>query len=242
MNEKIMDLLSTEEAKGLHKIGYSVIALCPKTKGPAVSKFTNVAPRKPSIEEQMESASYSTTSYGLLVGRPHGIVVLDLNEENALSQIPNAELPRTVCVKTVRGYHYYFRHPGVSLRTKTPVLTKVDLKSSGYVVIAGSTHPSGVKYEYVTSPEETEIADCPSWIVDLYGGPTPLPLDYCYAEFLFFGLLESPEARNDTLIYMARQMRNDILTGWLGIDDAIYFLMEGGALEYDEAVRIINNA
>lgn len=223
-------------------MGYSLTPLRHESKKPALSMFSHFTSRKPSLKEEMELASYATTSYGLLVGRPHGIVVLDLNEDDALAQVPKAELPRTVCVKTVRGHHYYFRHPGVPLRRKTPVLAKADLKSSGYVVIAGSTHPTGAKYEYVTSPDETEIAECPSWIVELYGANDPLPLNFTFMEFLLCGLPEAPEARKNALIEEARQIRNDVLTGLIGIDDAVDMLMDGSTLDYDEAMHTIINA
>jgi hypothetical protein len=77
----------------------------------------------------------------------------------------NSPLPWTVTATTGKGKHYFFQHdprmwnrvslgPGLDIRT-----------DGGYVVAAPSEHLSGRVYKWEVSPEESDPAPWPEWLV-----------------------------------------------------------------------------
>lgn len=90
---------------------------------------------------------------GIVTGVKSGLVVVDVDGgegfaalgEDRVKDLKNKSVP---CVKTGRGFHYYFK-------SKTPIKTipgfvnKVDIKAEGgYVVAPPSRHISGRRYEW----------------------------------------------------------------------------------------------
>jgi hypothetical protein len=73
----------------------------------------------------------------------NGFVVVDVDS----GEIPDECTP-TYTVKTDRGFHlYYLATPGASYRGK--LRDGIDVKHNGYVIAAGSVHPSGTVYEII---------------------------------------------------------------------------------------------
>lgn len=97
---------------------------------------------------------------GFCPGRA-GLVVLDLDSDDAAEGL---NLPPTLEVKTARGRHLYFKHPGgtIANRKLTP---KIDLRGdAGYVILPPSTHPRGVQYQWVDT--KARIAPLPPGLLD----------------------------------------------------------------------------
>jgi putative DNA primase/helicase len=103
-----------------------------------------------------------------VTGAVSGLLVLDLDNPDAVQMAEELGLPPTTRVKTAKGQHAYFRHPGFEVRNFVKKLAGVDARSDGgYVVGPPSTHPTGAVYEWITSPWEAAPADPPGWLLEL---------------------------------------------------------------------------
>jgi len=106
------------------------------------------------IEKWWPKESVLPSNIGILTGGDFGLVVVDIdgNEgfealgKERVADLKNASVP---CVKTGRGFHYYFRSP-TPLKTKPGFANKVDIKGDGgYVVAPPSLHINGGRYEWI---------------------------------------------------------------------------------------------
>jgi hypothetical protein len=110
----------------------------------------------------------SVTGYGIDCGRS-GLVVLDEDQEGALSNKHGETLPPTFTVSTGKGRHLYFLAPkGMSFRNSASVLADgVDVRAvGGYVVGPGSRHACGITY---LIEDDRDPVSLPGWVADLLG-------------------------------------------------------------------------
>ena len=86
--------------------------------------------------------------------------------------------PQTPTVQTARGYHFYFKHPGVHLKSRpVPLLEGVDCKADGGMcVLPPSIHPSGTRYAWKHSPDDYPFADPPKALLALLDEPRRTPI------------------------------------------------------------------
>lgn len=96
---------------------------------------------------------------GAVTGKISGIVVVDLDSEDAVGElsVQLGELPRTVTAWTHRGAHLWFAYPsGVRIRNRARLGgIEIDVRGDGgYVVVPPSIHPSGTPYAWDVSPLE----------------------------------------------------------------------------------------
>ncbi len=104
---------------------------------------------------------------GIATGTISGIFVIDIDGEQGESDIKKlGELPQTLTVRTGRGRHLFFKHPGKEVKTRTKVIgDKVDVRGDGgYVAGPGSNHVSGATYEWENPINDP--ADAPEWLVN----------------------------------------------------------------------------
>lgn len=91
----------------------------------------------------------------LMCGR--GLVVLDFDDVALYGRwrADRGELAATYTVATARGMHAYYRvrHPPAT----SAAWPGLDVKASGYVLGAGSVHPSGVRYRAIAPAHILEI-------------------------------------------------------------------------------------
>jgi hypothetical protein len=144
----------------LHDLGFNVIPSHP------LSKVTSRCWEEYQMERQTRWQFHrwflgdyrlpGTSEAMLVVGDTPGIkvVVLDGDDTEAVALIQDRCPPTPMMVKTRRGYHFYYAHPGtgrIRQRTKTRiggVTYAIDLKADGSVVVApGSRHENGNIYE-----------------------------------------------------------------------------------------------
>jgi len=116
-------------------LGLTPIPLLWRSKKPRVAwlKFTS----KPVPEGLYDLWFDRTSNVGILI--KDGLVVLDFDDGLRY----HSELPRTLTVKTRRGYHFYFfveEEPNLAMKGG-------DIKGRGYVVAPPSIHPSGFEYK-----------------------------------------------------------------------------------------------
>lgn len=152
---------------------------CPSIgKHPIPPAWTDVASRKPDSVKAWWKALKSPNA-GVVTGKVSGVVVLDIdprhngNESLDEMQSKNGKLPDTAMVITGSGgAHYYFKHPGASVKNATNVggMSGIDFRGDGgFVVSPGSLHLSGCYYDWEASstPEDSGFAEMPKWLFDL---------------------------------------------------------------------------
>lgn len=95
----------------------------------------------------------SDQNIGIVCGALSGVVVVDADSPAALLWI-RARLPHTPWqTKTARGFHLFYRHPGVPVTNAAHLRVsddaEIDIRGDGgYVVAPGSVHASGARYEF----------------------------------------------------------------------------------------------
>jgi KaiC/GvpD/RAD55 family RecA-like ATPase len=92
-----------------------------------------------------------------------GLVVIDEDEPDAVEKWLGY-VPETYTVQTAKGRHFYFYALGARLKNRVRLAPGVDVRADGgYVVGAGSVHPTGVKYvvmrDMPVQPLPAEIRD-----------------------------------------------------------------------------------
>jgi hypothetical protein len=96
-----------------------------------------------------------------------GLVVLDLDSEDAIQEAESRGLPSTLEVRTAKGRHLYFAGEA---RTCAGILPGMDIRGAGgYVVAPPSIHASGHVYEWISTP--SEVASLPEWIEQALTAP-----------------------------------------------------------------------
>lgn len=110
------------------------------------------------IEFQKLFETCEPTGIAIVTGKVSGIVVVDVDSEEANKKI---DLPKTPTVKTSKGFHYYFKYH-TKAKTSTGITEKIDIRSDGgYVVAPPSVHETGFKYEWLLKFGEVELAEFP---------------------------------------------------------------------------------
>lgn len=116
---------------------------------------------------------------GIATGKISGISVIDVDNDEALETLKEklGGIPETLCVKTGRGYHFYFQYVK-GMKSKNGLLPGIDIKSDGgYVIGAKSNHANGKTYEFENPLEG--LAKFPREIkalMDASGKPQSSPL------------------------------------------------------------------
>ena len=146
--------LSYEAALDLvGKQGFSVIPLR-RDKKPLLV-WQEFQTRLPSDEELEEwfLRRWPDANLGIVTGALSGLVVVDADGEAGLAWMKR-HLPVTgVYVRTGRGWHGYFRHPGGTVRNRGRIAPEVDIRADGgYVVAPPSLHACGTAYAWLFTP------------------------------------------------------------------------------------------
>jgi len=151
---------------------FSLIPLRPKSKTPAIA-WSQFQQRQASEAEVLSWIEQSPElNIGIVTGAISGIVVLDVDGPEGEEHIKSfGEIPRTPTVRTGKGKHYYFKHPGFDVANRTGMLPKVDVRGhGGYIVAPPSVHENGRTYEWDVDLN-TPLAEMPSWLVVLLTKP-----------------------------------------------------------------------
>src|SRR3989344_4925544 len=169
MNMKTEDLKTKKDcALYYYDQGWCIIPA--RGKIPTV-KWQEYQTKRPTREQVAkwwdENPNYNIA---LVTGAVSGVVVVDIDGV----EIPPG-LPPTAAVETSpRSYHYYFKHPGFSIKNAVgELMTGVDFKGDeGIAILPPSTHydkttgkPDG-SYAWKLPPKETGFADLPQWVID----------------------------------------------------------------------------
>lgn len=157
----MIDYYRSKRFKEAAAHGFNVFPLREGTKVPngPWKKFIDHSASPMEIED-WDNSKYNV---GVICGAPSNIVVVDIDSDQAQAVYDSMRLDLTPCVKTAKGKHYYFRHPGSPVKNSVRLLeTELDIRGDGgYVVAAGSIHESGHVYTWTISPDEVAFADFP---------------------------------------------------------------------------------
>jgi hypothetical protein len=105
---------------------------------------------------------------GIATGATSGFFAVDCDSQEAFDELNSLiTLPKTLTVKTGRGYHLYFKcDPTNIIKNGTNLRKNIDLKTDGgYVAGIGSVHANGTVYKFINPLEE--IAAAPQELYDL---------------------------------------------------------------------------
>lgn len=153
-----------KDAIELANHGLSVIPLHPNAKIPCVT-WAPYQSRKASEDELKQwFSNFPDRNVGVVTGAISNVVVLDVDKPEAF----NLSMPQTPTVKTGKGLHYYFAHPGFDVGNAA--LPFGDLRGDGGQVVAPpSKHPNGSSYEWLSglSFDDVALAELPSELIEL---------------------------------------------------------------------------
>ena len=154
--------------------GMPVFPLRPRMKKPLVKGWQQVASTDPSTVAGLWRQK-PDANIGVLCGR--GLVVIDADDRSAEAELLNLGIPETTRVRTAKGSHFYFAGDSGN---RQRLLPGVDVRGiGGFVVGAGSVHPTGATYEWVIAPSELSPQPLPAVLTELLkrkkndGGRTP---------------------------------------------------------------------
>jgi hypothetical protein len=173
---------SSITGQGYLKRGLSIIPI--ETIDPSLhdpGKTTFDRNKKPTILWEQFQKRHATpeevASWGerinlaIVTGEISGLVVLDVDGDAGRESLKSlGPLPRTPTVKSHRGHHYYFKHPGGRVSTRSGVRPGIDIRGDGgYIVAPPSMHESGTPYRWVdgASLDNVAFADLPDSIRQL---------------------------------------------------------------------------
>ena len=111
-------------------------------------------------------------NYGIDCGKS-GLLVVDEDKLGALQEYAQRfghTIPATFTVVTGKGRHFYFRQNGTKLGNTPGAFADlgIDVRGhGGYVLGAGSVHPSGAVY---TAENQLDPAPVPDWVSDALTG------------------------------------------------------------------------
>ena len=116
-------------------------------------------------------ARWPDANVAVRAGRPSGLVVLDIDGQDGADSLfelerQHGELPETASVVTPRGgSHFYFRWPGVPVKTTAGVIAPgIDVRGDGgYALVPPSETEDGA----YTRDCEAPVAVMPAWLVEM---------------------------------------------------------------------------
>ena len=103
-----------------------------------------------------------------LLLEPAGVLVIDCDGDEALSEATGYGLPQAIVAASGRGGHYYYRAPEAvrgKSTTKRGHSRAIDVLAGGLVTIPPSRHRSGRTYRWIVSPDQRALTEPPAWAV-----------------------------------------------------------------------------
>jgi Bifunctional DNA primase/polymerase, N-terminal/AAA domain/Primase C terminal 1 (PriCT-1) len=146
---------------------------------------------------------------GIVTGAVSGLVVLDADGPEGLESLTALGVPATTWLsKTARGYHAFFKAPdGQRVDGRVGFMPGLDVRGEGgYVVVPPSIHSSGVRYEWLTAPDQQDLAPLPRTVQTLLSAPHARGNGAAPSGLRVPGVIPAG-ARNDELFRLARRIR-----------------------------------
>ncbi|MCG0313946.1 MAG: bifunctional DNA primase/polymerase, partial [Calditerricola sp.] len=142
----------------------------PRDKKPIIASWQKYQKQAATPEQVAQWArQYPGANWAIVTGEVSGVVVVDFDSEEAFRELERRGLPDAPMVRTGKGWHVYFAHPGRPIKNAVKVLLGVDVRGDGgYVVAPPSVHPSGVQYRWVDGRSIFELTPppMPEWLTE----------------------------------------------------------------------------
>jgi len=145
-------------------------------------------------------------SIGLCTG--HLFFCLDVDGPSGQASLTRlmgqSKIPRTPIAKTGKGWHYYFLMPKkIAIPNKVGFRAGLDTRgANGYVVAPPSLHSSGVRYRWIISPKEADLADAPRWLLKaITAKPRPRRRRHDNSEFSLESIGRIPDGERNVRLY-----------------------------------------
>ena len=103
-------------------------------------------------EDEIRTWFATDQNLAIITGAVSGVVVVDADSPEAVAWVKRNMLRTPWRVRTARGLHLYYRHPGVTVRNRARIVTHsgslaLDVRGDGgYVIGPSSVHASGHMY------------------------------------------------------------------------------------------------
>ena len=162
-------------ASGLLDHGFSLIPLRPGQKVP-LRAWAKYQVRRAEFWELVAWANmYPKANVACVTGGLSKVVVLDIDDEGQAVEIVAGHKVKTPMVRTPRGRHLYFRHPGFDVHNSSNVKMKTDFRGDGgYCVLPPSVNETGQAWSWMHHPDTVPFAPLPAWVLEYF--PTLAPL------------------------------------------------------------------
>ena len=196
-------------------------------------RFRNWQERATCGRDAIEEMWYTHkgSNVGIATGAASGIFVLDVDPKNGSDDsldsliAKHGRLPDSLqAITGSGGRHFYFKHPGGTVRNEVSILPGLDIRGDGgFVVAPPSVHISGRRYDWDgLDGFDAPILPAPPWLLDMIMEKHPAA-----GEKGRFDLpADIPEGqRNETLYRYACSLRS-----------------AGGGLEFDEILEAVSAA
>lgn len=146
--------------------GLAVLPLSSSKRPPNNYSWQPLQKRRMTVKEILGCSVLE--NIGIVTGAISGIAVVDCDTPEAVDRFRN-ERKTPVVVKTPRGVHFYYRHPGEHVKTCKGV--GFDIRGDGGYVVAPPSVVDGKQYEFQTGSEELKPVNLP--LFDLNWVPKP---------------------------------------------------------------------
>ena len=122
-------------------------------------------PVNPTTDDQIAQLELSPFNVGIHCGLPSRVTVLEVASQAAQQWLDDHELPRTPQWLSRRSRCYLFKYTPLG-QTFTEVRPGLQLLNEGtFVVYPGSIYDDGRLVYWEDSPDWTEVADLPAWLI-----------------------------------------------------------------------------
>jgi len=158
-----------------HARGFTPIPCKPRSKQAAIRWRHWQDRRPPRWQVRTWFWGYQRHNLAVLCGVA-GLVVLDFDKRPEYFRWCRRCGIETFTTCTARGFHVYVRADNLPARSFA--LDGIDVKTTGYVLVPPSTHPTGAHYEVFADAEIARIADLADVLPELAELPVGTDLGY----------------------------------------------------------------
>ncbi len=128
-----------EDAKRLMNQDFSVFAIKPRDKVPAIPLWKEFQQRMPTDQELHEWFDRGDKNIAIVCGRISGVIVVDFDDPLVLDFLINGGFDKfskkTLVLKTHKGYHAYFRVYESFLQNRRFDNLKIDINGEGVMLL-----------------------------------------------------------------------------------------------------------
>lgn len=156
------------KAKRLYDRGFCVIPAEYRGKKPRLRSWKEYQKRRPSWEETFPWFDIGEPlNVAILTGAVSGLVVVDADNTASVEWVLANLVSTPLSVKTAKGRHFYYRHPGEHVSNRAKLHGGVDLRGDGgYVIGPLSLHATGIVYEIEGDLAAELPRFDPSWLAE----------------------------------------------------------------------------